>query len=197
MGVDTQRPFDVIVLAGGGGRRLGGVDKAGIVLDGAPLLDRVLAACRSARQIVVVGPRRPTEVPVTWTYEDPAGSGPLAGIAAGLSTLPPPTAPTVIVLATDLPYLTTDAITRLAHEHDADATLYEDARGRRQPLCAAYDVAALTTALSRFTTLDGVPVHSMLDHLRVRTIPDSVVTSDIDVPDDLARAQATTEAQSR
>src|SRR4051812_33904528 len=40
----SSRPeYDAIVLAGGGGRRLGGVDKATLEVGGRTLLDRVLA----------------------------------------------------------------------------------------------------------------------------------------------------------
>src|SRR5262247_3408692 len=50
--------YDVIVLAGGGGRRLGGLDKAALQVGNRSLLDRVLDACGRADRIVVVGPRR-------------------------------------------------------------------------------------------------------------------------------------------
>ena len=46
---------DVIVLAGGGGTRLGGVDKAALEVGGRPLLHRVLEGTRRARRVVVVG----------------------------------------------------------------------------------------------------------------------------------------------
>ena len=39
-----------IVLAGGQGRRMGGVDKGLVVLDGRPMVARVLGAC--ARRLV-------------------------------------------------------------------------------------------------------------------------------------------------
>ncbi|NEC15321.1 NTP transferase domain-containing protein, partial [Streptomyces sp. SID8014] len=40
--------FDAVVLAGGGARRLGGVDKPGLRVGGRALVDRVLAACAAA-----------------------------------------------------------------------------------------------------------------------------------------------------
>ncbi|NEC24973.1 NTP transferase domain-containing protein, partial [Streptomyces parvus] len=58
--------YDVIVLAGGAAKRLGGADKPGVRVGGRALLDRVLAACDGATRTVVVGDRRPTARPVVW-----------------------------------------------------------------------------------------------------------------------------------
>ena len=55
--------FDAVVLAGGGARRLGGVDKMALVVDGSTLLERVLQAVRDAGRRVVVGPRREVGCP--------------------------------------------------------------------------------------------------------------------------------------
>ena len=85
--------FDVVVLAGGTGRRLGGVDKGGLVVGGAALLDRVLQASAAARHTVVVGEPRATGRVVHWAREDPPGGGPLAGLAAGLTALAELTGP--------------------------------------------------------------------------------------------------------
>ena len=52
----SEISFDAIVLAGGQGSRLGGVDKAELKVGGVRLLDRALTACRGASTTVVVGP---------------------------------------------------------------------------------------------------------------------------------------------
>jgi len=82
------QPDGVILLAGGQGRRLGGVDKAALTVGSRTLLGHALAAARG-RVIVLVGP--PREVPrgVRQTREDPPGGGPAAGVAAGLAALLP------------------------------------------------------------------------------------------------------------
>jgi len=93
--------FDAIILAGGRGSRLGGVSKADLVVGGRRLLDVVLEAVRRARTTVVVGPvAAPDGVLVT--VEDPPGTGPAAGIVAGLEAVAQPAGWTV-VLACDLP----------------------------------------------------------------------------------------------
>jgi molybdopterin-guanine dinucleotide biosynthesis protein A len=94
-----------IVLAGGAGRRMGGLDKALVRVGGVALLDRVLAAARPVcDRLVVVGPARPTTVTgVTFVQEAEPGGGPAPAVAAGLAAVPD--AEIVLVLAADLPLL--------------------------------------------------------------------------------------------
>ena len=93
--------FDAIILAGGRGSRLGGVSKADLTVGGRRLLDVVLEAVRYARTTVVVGQvAAPDGVLVT--LEDPPGTGPAAGIVAGLESVER-SAEWTVVLACDLP----------------------------------------------------------------------------------------------
>lgn len=111
--VSALSALDVLVLAGGTGRRLGGASKPDVVARGARLLDHVLngvAAVRSplgGGRSVVVAPVE-VEVPdgVLRTLEDPPLGGPVAGIAAGLARLaaePGGPAPRTAVLTCDAP----------------------------------------------------------------------------------------------
>ncbi|MGW6282137.1 molybdenum cofactor guanylyltransferase [Kribbella sp. NPDC055071] len=139
--------FDALVLAGGGSTRFGGVDKAMLVLEGVTLLDRVLAATGGAVSTVVVGPVRTTCRPVEWTVEDPPSGGPVAGIAAGLSR---GTAPVVVLVSCDLPWLTTEDVSGLVEglgDHDGHGL--RDTDGREQQLAAAYRRTALSDAITR------------------------------------------------
>ncbi|PIM70635.1 molybdenum cofactor guanylyltransferase [Streptomyces sp. JV178] len=102
--------YDAVVLAGGAARRLGGADKPGVRVGGRALLDRVLAACAGARTTVVVADPRPTARPVLWAREDPPGGGPVAALDAGLRRT---TAPYVVVLSADLPFLAEETVRRL------------------------------------------------------------------------------------
>src|SRR6476661_8075337 len=105
--------FDAIILAGGRSSRLGGVPKAGLIYDGATLLERSLLAAGAAARTVVVGPD-PGNLPdgVLSCREDPPYAGPAAAIAAGLGALAVNRAsrhgavvqpPFVLVLACDMP----------------------------------------------------------------------------------------------
>ncbi|MEV6563391.1 DUF6457 domain-containing protein [Streptomyces kronopolitis] len=116
---DHTTVYDALVLAGGAARRLGGADKPALSVGGRPLLDRVLAACPDAARTVVVGPGRPTVRPVVRALEDPPGGGPLAALEAGLRHT---TAPVVLLLSADLPFLTAETVHRLLATATATAT---------------------------------------------------------------------------
>lgn len=88
------RRLEVIVLAGGTGRRLGGASKPDVVARGCRLVDHLLSGLDSLREelvvtrVVVVAPHTvvlPTGV--LRTLEDPPLGGPVAGIAAGAARL--------------------------------------------------------------------------------------------------------------
>ena len=119
--------FDAIVLAGGGARRMGGVDKPMLLLAGRPLLSHVLDAVAGAAHRVVVGPRRDIDLDVTWCQESPPDGGPVAALAAALPFV---SAEIVVVVAADLPWIA-PAVDPL-HEalgNGADvAMLYTDGR---------------------------------------------------------------------
>lgn len=168
--------FDVVVLAGGEGRRLGGRDKAELVVDGRRLLDVVIAACGDAARTVVVGPERPTERMVIWTREEPPGGGPCAALAAGLQHV---TAPVTVLLAVDLPHLTAATVMRLAA---AAPVVAVDAAGREQWLLSAWPTEELR----------GLPAEGALGRalgsLTYGTQPIGVEATDIDTADDLRHA---------
>ncbi|MGH8825154.1 MAG: molybdenum cofactor guanylyltransferase [Jiangellaceae bacterium] len=184
-----------VVLAGGRGRRLGGVDKPALLLGGRTLLDTALAACAEAAQTVVVGPTRPTQAmqpgrAVQWTQESPAGSGPLAALSAGVAELSADIA-AVVVLAADLPAVDTATVERLLVALDGsnvDAVAVADGTGHVQSLLAAYRLPALRRALDTVGEVRGVPMRSLLDHVTLATIPnEGRAADDIDTPQDLAR----------
>lgn len=100
----TNPTIDLIVLAGGRARRLGGTLKPAVEVAGRTLLSRVLDARPLVRHVVIVGPDAARAAvtpgrqastnappaassPLVWTLEDPPFGGPVAGIAAGLVAL--------------------------------------------------------------------------------------------------------------
>jgi molybdopterin-guanine dinucleotide biosynthesis protein A len=184
-------PFDAIVLAGGAGVRMGdpgGTDKAALDVGGMTLLDRVLAAVVGAQRCVVVGPRRPTARSVTFTIEEPPGSGPAAAIVHGLSLVD---APTVVVLAADMPFAASavlKVIDALAGS-EAHAAMLVDQTGRRQPLLAAYRCDALRRC-SEGRDWRGGSVGALTEGLtvvEVAAVGDEAL--DCDTPEQLTAAQ--------
>jgi molybdopterin-guanine dinucleotide biosynthesis protein A len=187
--------YDVIVLAGGAAKRLGGADKPGVRVGGRALLDRVLGACEGAGRSVVVGGRRPTVRPVRWTREDPPGGGPLAALDAGVRCVE---AATVLVLSADLPFLGEETVSRLIGTLETsgkEAALLTDADGRDQPLVAAYRTEPLRREIALLATeyggLGGLPLRLLsheLDLARVDADPYS--SFDCDTWEDISTARA-------
>ncbi|KUM79958.1 NTP transferase domain-containing protein [Streptomyces curacoi] len=186
--------YDAVVLAGGGARRLGGVDKPGVRVGGRALLDRVLAACAGARTTVVVADPRPTARPVTWAREEPPGGGPVAALDAGLRHT---TADQVVVLSADLPFLDEGTVRRLLaalRTSGADGALLTDPGGRDQPLVAAYRAPTLRRVLNALAEehdgLTGLPLRRLTGALELTRVPDPVASFDCDTWDDIATARA-------
>jgi molybdopterin-guanine dinucleotide biosynthesis protein A len=172
--------YDAIILAGGAGTRLGGVDKSAIDVAGRSMLDRVLAACSDARAVVIVGKQQPTGRPVQWTIEHPPRGGPLPGLAAGLTALPA-NAGAVVVLACDLPYVRAADVTRLLRALPGfDAAVFTDPAGVAQPLAAAFRAAALHAAVGTLGDVRGQPMRRILDVMRTVTVDDRGASRDCD-----------------
>lgn len=170
--------FDVVVLAGGASSRFGGVDKAGLVLDGISLLDRVLTATAGASTTVVVGPVRKVVREVTWTLEDPPLGGPVAGLAAGLRF---GRAPVVVVVSCDLPWLTEAEVLELVDGLGAhDGYGLRDSDGRTQRLAAAYHRQALQEAVDRIGDPRNQPVRKLVEALDLAWTAPTRAGDDVD-----------------
>src|SRR3954470_18024149 len=186
----TSTPYDALVLAGGRSRRMGGGDKTRLPIDGVSLLDRVLVALPADAGVVVVGEERATSRAVIWTREDPPQAGPAAAVAAGLPLVE---GDVVVLLAGDLPLLTTAFLDRLAAScHPALGAVPVDSAGVPQWLCSAWPTQLLRSvdwskSPSLRQTLGGLPfVDRVVD-------TDGVVPwLDCDTPEDLKRARELT-----
>jgi len=185
----------VVVLAGGGSRRFG-ADKLAADLGGREVLrrtvDGVISAVPGAVVVVVGPPGRAGALPagVAVVQEEPAGSGPAAGVLAGARHLAgTPGVGAVAVVPGDAPWAGAAVPRLLAALAGADAAVAEGPDGRRQhlllavaaPLLAALDPAALVDAPAR-ALLAGAR--------RVVTVPvDARTALDVDDPAALERAR--------
>ncbi len=178
-----------MVLAGGAGRRMGGVDKAALHLRGITLLDRVLSAARPVcDRLVVVGPERPTAVAgVVFVSEAEPGGGPVPAVLAGLAATPD--CDILLVLATDLPLLRPDHLRRLLDGLQGDAVAAQDSRGPN-PLLAAYRSPALAERAARLALGPGSPAGLLLPD-GVPTVDLGPATLNVNRPEDLAAAEGT------
>lgn len=184
----------VIVLTGGTGRRLGGIDKATVEIEGQTLLEHVLTALPADVSVLVAGTPLPTSRPVTFRREDPPLGGPVAGINAAL---PAVTSDLVGVIAVDMPRavpVLQEMLGALAADTHADVALPVTSDGRQQPLCSAWRADALRDALSGLDTVDGAAMRALLAPMHAREVPltpaQEALLDDIDSPQDLERVRS-------
>ena len=180
-----------IVLSGGAGSRLGGVDKSALIVGGVPMLDRVVEAVDGI-PLVLVGPRRWLAWPAISTREYPPGGGPAAGVAAGVAALPPVASDQLIVLlATDLPGITQATVLRICSsvlDSGAQGALLVDEGGKEQFLTSAWRASALVETVRSRPYWAGVPLREMLAPLSRVWVPAiGNEAADVDTPADLAR----------
>ena len=197
------RTFDAVVLAGGRGTRLGGADKPGLVVGRRTLLGSVVSAVTEAgaSRVVVVGPERPAALrpgtggsggQVSFTREEPPGGGPVAALRCGLAEV---SAPVVVLVAADLPFLRPAHVTRLLAAlagQGAPGVVLLDASGRPQWLAGCWPAAVLRAALGAYA---GSSLRGVLGPLEPAALPDDTAAGepppwlDCDTADDLRVAR--------
>lgn len=188
------------MLAGGRAARLGGADKAALLVGTRSLVESVAAAAAGAgaRRVVVVGPPRPGLVlaagELRVVREDPPRSGPVPALRRGLSEV---TAPWVFVLAADLPFIRGGHLSALLATATragpaAGAVLADDA-GRAQWLAGCWQTEALRAASPGY---QGGSLRGLLGPLSPVMLgpaagqPGPPPWLDCDTEDDVRRARA-------
>jgi len=174
--MSTPHPrLAAVILTGGTGVRLGGVDKATIEIHGRTLLEHALAGTAAADEVVVVGPEVPTTRPVTWTREEPAGGGPAAGLLAGLDALAQ-RPELVCVLAVDMPRFSAGTLSRLVdvltEDDETDGACLVDEEHSKQWLAAVYRYDALVGARPADPEAEhGLSIRKLMLPLRIIGVP--------------------------
>jgi molybdopterin-guanine dinucleotide biosynthesis protein A len=177
--------WDAIVLAGGRGSRLGGVDKGALVIGGSSLLERTIHAVRGADRVMVVGDVEAPDAIVV--QETPRHGGPAAAVGAGLAEV---TAPYVLLLGCDQPFVA-DAIDTLVDAATGDGVVAVDANGRRQHLMSVVRVESLRGSAAALGDLHGQSLRALLGPLDLREIAVPARSAlDIDTWDDHEEARA-------
>ncbi|MBB2894660.1 molybdenum cofactor guanylyltransferase [Flexivirga oryzae] len=186
---DPAVVFDAIVLVGGAGSRLGGVDKAAVELAGRSLVSRPLEAVRDARTLVVVGDTAAPDIPdrAIRVVEDPPGSGPAAATVAGLRAIEEPAAWTYLI-SCDVPGAV-GAIQLLAEADagDSDGVVLAEPDGRLQWLLGRYRSFALYDAAEQLGDAADRSMRALLEDLDLVPVPaPEEVWRDVDTWDDHA-----------
>lgn len=175
-----------------------GVDKAFIEIEGVPLWRRQLQLLEelSAHEIFIAGPAHKEwqEMNCIIIPDAEPNAGPLAGIAAALQRC---SAPLLMVIAVDLPNMTSCYLRKLVDSCAADCGVVPSCGERSEPLVAIYPKRSLSLAercvLSRDLSVQRFAASCMTEGLAIQ----KAITSDerwlflnMNTPDDLALALA-------
>lgn len=182
-----------LVLAGGQGRRMGGVDKGLQVLRGRPMVEHVIERLRPQVDEVLVNANQNLErygvygCPVV---PDAVGgfAGPLAGLHAGMKST---RAPLILTVPCDSPFLPLDLAARLraALEKNRADIAVAKTRDQAHPVFALARTAVLPH-LEAFLARGERKIDLWYASLRVVEVPfddQEDAFSNINTPQDLAR----------
>jgi molybdopterin-guanine dinucleotide biosynthesis protein A len=165
-------PVAGVVLAGGGSRRLGR-DKALLTVGGETLLARAVRVLAQVTQdLLVVGPVfRSSAVAASVVPDVRPGLGPLGGIYSALLAT---SAPYVLVVACDMPFLQPDLLRHLLSLRAGYDVVLPWADGRGQHLHAVY-AASCRDIIGRHLDGHDLRVDSFFDEVCVRRVePDEL-----------------------
>ncbi|MGP9695792.1 molybdenum cofactor guanylyltransferase [Brachybacterium sp. AOP25-B2-12] len=177
----SRRATGAIVLGGGRATRLGGADKAAVLVDGIPLVDHVYAAVAGCEPVLAIGPPTLARDGITVLREEPPLGGPAAGAVTGIRALPA-SVTEVWLLACDLPRAR-GLVAMLAGvpiPPGADGVIALDADGRRQWLAGRHRAEALRRAAEPLGDAAGRSMRALLGGLVLHEVPAGETTFDLD-----------------
>lgn len=161
----ARAELSALILAGGKARRLGGIDKRELVIDGRTIFERQVAALAPlVAEVIVSSPRA---IAGHRTVVDAvADAGPLAGISAGLAAA---TTPWLFVIAGDMPYVHRAFVELVMSRASAES----DAVGIRigalpEPLCTLLRVVVWRPIVDARLAARRLKVSSLLTDERAR-----------------------------
>jgi molybdopterin-guanine dinucleotide biosynthesis protein A len=183
-----------VVLAGGLGRRMGGVDKGLVPLAGRPMIAHVLERLRPQVGTLVINANQNRDRYEKFGHPviaDEVGgfAGPLAGLHAGMTFA---TSPYVATVPCDSPFLPADLVARLAlaieREHAQLAVAHTFAQAHPVFALVARDVLPHLTA---FLAAGGRKIDAWYATLAVVAVPfddEEAAFRNINTADELAAA---------
>lgn len=143
------------VLAGGVGRRFGGL-KAAVRVGGVPMVRRAVEVLQPFCPVVVAVSGRPEpEAGVPVVPDLTVGAGPLGGLEAALLEAERRDLDGALILACDLPLMSRKLVENVvAAAEGRTAVAYGRSGGGVEPLCAAYSVRCLGAVRTRLASDD-------------------------------------------
>jgi molybdopterin-guanine dinucleotide biosynthesis protein A len=164
------------ILAGGKATRMGGRPKAFLEVEGRRIVDRQLEVLRPLFSEILVGANDPApyaELGLPVIPDPVRDQGPLAGILAVIEAA---SAPRIVVVACDMPYLTAASLAMIAApEVDADVVV-PVVGGRPEPLFARYSRACAAPIRARLASGER-KIARFFDDVRVVTLEEPALRS--------------------
>ena len=192
-----------VIQAGGKSTRMGGAPKALMELGGRRVIDRVVDVLGSVTDDVLVVTNTPelyASLGIPMVPDVFAGGGSLGGIYSGLKAAP---GAVIFTVACDMPFLRPD-VARLVIERAAEAdVVIPRAGGQLETLHACYARTCLGP-MERRLRAGQLKITGFWDEVRVLTIAEeevarladpAVVFSNVNTPEELARARAWASAE--
>ncbi len=180
-----------LILAGGGGTRLGGVNKAFLALNGELLIVHLLRRLIPQTGDIAISangdPARFAAFNMPVLPDGAlAGKGPLAGVAAGLAWAQSIGAAELLTIPVDTPFFSENLLESLT-----PAPAVATWRGRQHHLVATWQVSALPQLLAFLAAPGAYKVRDALTFCSARQVAFEAETDpflNINTPEDLARA---------
>ena len=143
-----------LILAGGAGRRMGGTDKALLLVGGYALVEHCrdrLAPQVSALAVSANGdPGRFLPFDLQVLRDDAHDQGPMAGVVAGLAWAERTGATALATVAVDTPFFPMDMVQRLAGAGGTAGVVMAESDGRLHPTCALWRRSAWPQVLAAY-----------------------------------------------
>ena len=190
----TLATVSAVVLTGGASRRMGH-DKAHVEFDGAPAAARIARLLAGLVSEVLIVGGSPPDVAGARPVADV--EGPQCSLRGLVSALSAASSDCVLVVATDLPFVTPDLLLALVAWPEADAVVPRDANGRHA-LCALYRREPVLAVARERLARGALPLHGLLAAIGTaylegealaRVDPDGVALTNLNTPDELAAAR--------
>jgi molybdopterin-guanine dinucleotide biosynthesis protein A len=193
MGSGRFRNVAGAVLTGGASERMGS-DKAQLAIAGVASATRVARCLASiCEDVVLVGGDPPADAPGRRARD---AEGPRCALRGLVSALEAVHAERVLVVATDLPFVTPDLLLALVAWPEADAVVPRSADGAH-PLCALYRRESALAVARRHLGEQRLALSELLDAIATRYFggddlravdPHGVALTNLNTPEDVARA---------
>jgi len=165
----ARMPVSAAILCGGEGRRMGGADKGQLLIFGQSFIERQLDVLRplTPRLMLIDRDARHAGPPGVRVIQDAVEQG---GALGGIYTaLDASDTDQVIVLACDMPFVSTAFLRYLVERHeDADVVIPRDQEGRH-PLCGVFH-RRIAPALKTRIDAKTLRVEDALATLQIREL---------------------------